>query len=350
MRESAQSAVSRAGVSSGISAEVTVVVPVYNVGQYLDDCLSSLRQQSYRGFEAILVDDGSTDGSGAKCDSAAQADSRFRVIHRKNGGLSAARNSGLDAASGKYILFLDSDDALHPEALRHLVEAARQHPGSIVSADSQAVADEGATPAILSARDFEPLSSVAFVERTPQQAVAEILYQRSIDNSAWGKLYPAELWHTLRFREGILYEDLDIFYRVYARARKSVHLSASLYLYRVRGGSILRQFSLRRADVLDVADRLLDWVSAPANGFAEVRRAAEARRMSANINILGLMYAHGLRDAAIERRCRRVIAESCRRVAGDANVKPSLRLAARIARLLGGHFPARLFGMAYRYR
>ena len=97
--------------------EFSVIVPVYNVEQYLIRCLESLRRQTFEGYEAILVDDGSTDRSGAICDRYADMDSRFRVIHRQNGGLAAARNTGLDKAQGAYIMFLDSDDDLEKEAL-----------------------------------------------------------------------------------------------------------------------------------------------------------------------------------------------------------------------------------------
>ena len=99
-----------------------MIVPVYNVEQYLIRCLESLRRQTFEGYEAILVDDGSTDQSGAICDRYADMDSRFRVIHRQNGGLAAARNTGLDKAQGAYIMFLDSDDDLEKEALAKVRE------------------------------------------------------------------------------------------------------------------------------------------------------------------------------------------------------------------------------------
>lgn len=111
-----------------MNPDLSILVPVYNPGEYLVRCLNSVLTQTFPGWECILIDDGSSDGSGAVCDDYAQKDSRFRVIHQKNSGASAARNEGIRSARGEYILMLDADDALSPIALEVLVDSQRQHP------------------------------------------------------------------------------------------------------------------------------------------------------------------------------------------------------------------------------
>ena len=112
--------------------EISMIVPVYNVEQYLPAALDSLRAQTCPDWEAILVDDGSPDGCGALCDAAARQDARFRVIHQKNAGVGAARNAGLAAARGTYVQFLDSDDALEPQMVEVLCRTARQTDADLI--------------------------------------------------------------------------------------------------------------------------------------------------------------------------------------------------------------------------
>ena len=110
---------------------VSIVVPVYNCIQHLPECLKSIRSQTYANWEAILVDDGSSDGSGDLCDREAASDPRFRVIHKENGGVSTARNAGMDAAKGTYLAFIDSDDLVVPTYLEKLSRAAETYGADI---------------------------------------------------------------------------------------------------------------------------------------------------------------------------------------------------------------------------
>ena len=113
-------------MASRTDVKISVIVPVYNVEAYLPECIRSVLEQSMSDFEMILVDDGSTDGCPAICDAAAEQDDRVRVIHQKNGGLSRARNAGLDAARGEWIGFVDSDDCIHPDMYEKLLAAAEK--------------------------------------------------------------------------------------------------------------------------------------------------------------------------------------------------------------------------------
>ena len=111
---------------------VSVIIPVYKVERYLDACVESVIGQTYTDLEILLVDDGSPDRCPAMCDAWAEKDLRIRVIHRKNGGLSAARNTGIEAASGEFLIFADSDDRMEPDAVRRAVEAQRQYDADLV--------------------------------------------------------------------------------------------------------------------------------------------------------------------------------------------------------------------------
>ena len=110
---------------------ISLIIPVYKVEKYLDSCMQTVVAQSYRNLEILLVDDGSPDNSGAMCDAWAQKDARIRVIHKPNGGLSSARNAGLDEATGEYVMFLDSDDTLHPDICSHLYDCLSKHNAQI---------------------------------------------------------------------------------------------------------------------------------------------------------------------------------------------------------------------------
>lgn len=316
--------------------EITVIVPVHDVGPYIGECIASLRRQTFADFEAILVDDGSTDDSGELCERAAVADPRFRVIHQECRGMSGARNTGLDAASGRHIFFMDSDDVIHAETLATLLSISRERGADLVSSPMKRVREIPAD---------EPFPADAVRELEPREAIRLVLYQQLGDNSLCGNLYDARLWDGLRLREGILYEDLDIFYRVMARARKVAQLTEPLYYYRVRHGSILSGFTPRRTDVLDVTDRIVEWARGENS---ELTDAARTRRVYAYINILGIMHATGNVIADADARCRRIISEEGRYCRKLPEAKRSLKAAMTILRLAGWRLFVSLLAVAYR--
>lgn len=219
--------------------KISIIVPVYQVEKYLRRCVESVLAQTYRNFECILVDDGSTDASGQMCDEYARKYDNFTVIHKENGGLSSARNMAIPRAQGEYLCFFDSDDVLHPQALE-LMLAAMEKPGAdMVSAPLQ----EFSTP--------QPeLTTLAEV---PQ----EILEQKDfIDNllphnfgricvTACGKLYRREIFDQIRYPEGKIYEDLHVYLDVLLRCRRIVVLSKPLYYYYTNPASITRSDYLK---------------------------------------------------------------------------------------------------------
>ena len=233
---------------------ISVIVPVYKTERYLKECVDSLRAQTHRNLQIILVDDGSPDGSGALCDAFAREDSRILVIHKENGGLSDARNAGLDAMTGELVAFLDSDDSLEPETFevlyRNLTEARAQ-----IACCGIANYVNGTAVSCLN-----PATEERFVlDRT--SALCQLAYNTKITNSACDKLYRAEIFDGLRFKKGILYEDLQIQAYCIARAERIAYSAQPLYRYRQSEGSILRgNFSPRHFDAYRAGQERLEFL------------------------------------------------------------------------------------------
>lgn len=270
---------------------ITIIIPIYNVASYMRECIDSVLAQTYKNLEIILVNDGSTDNSGEICDAYVEQDSRIRVIHRGNGGPSVARNEALDIMQGDYVTFIDSDDIIHPRYIEILHNNLSTHNADISSVGlSTNQKNICANPNINNSNLV--LSST--------DAVRHILYQHILDNAVSGKLYKSILWSDVRFKPNIYYEDLEVFYHVFFKAKMVVHLNYALYYYRQRKTSRMGSFTLKRADVLDITDEIESFIG---NYFPELLPAAKDRKFSANMNILWLMSASGTSDEAIIARC-----------------------------------------------
>ena len=218
---------------------ISVIIPVYKVEAYLDDCLRSVTGQSYPHLEILLVDDGSPDKCGELCDAWANQDPRIQVIHKENGGLSDARNAGLDRATGEYIAFVDSDDWIDPQFCEHLL-AALQKEGADLCACS-----------ILSCMEDrrEAWGCAQYQVCNAEQTLAMLYHDAAYPVSALNKLYRRALWDGLRFPVGKLCEDAFICYQVVHRAQKIVQLPEALYCYRIRPNSIMTSpFTPKRLD------------------------------------------------------------------------------------------------------
>lgn len=212
-------------------SKISVIVPVYNVEEYLPRCVDSILNQTCENLEIILVDDGSPDGSGAICDGYAARDARIRVIHQQNGGLSAARNAGIDVASGDYLAFVDSDDFLEPDAYERMLAAAKKFDVPIVVAGRWDVSGKtGAKTKGLCPKVEEKISA--------QELVGRIFLWDHCDSSACDKLFARDLFETVRFPLGVVSEDLAVMYRVLLQAEAAAMLPAPLYNYCHRPGSI----------------------------------------------------------------------------------------------------------------
>lgn len=230
---------------------ISVVVPVYRVEDYLDHCIQSIVEQTYPNLEILLVDDGSPDASGEICDHWAQRDSRVRVIHKRNAGAGAARNTALDMAKGDLIAFVDSDDYLHPNLYAHLyslmkdgVDIAECEIG-LTEADNLAM-DDG-TGAAVQICDTEEALRLHIQDEVFRQTPPNKLYRRSCVGE-------------IRFPEGNLIDDEFFTYKVLGNAKKLAHSSACMYAYRQQAGSAMHKpYSLRRLQGLDAKLQRLDY-------------------------------------------------------------------------------------------
>ena len=221
---------------------ISVIVPVYKVETYLDRCVQSIADQTYRNLEIILVDDGSPDNCPAMCDAWAQKDGRIRVIHKENGGPSSTRNAGLDAAQGEYLCFVDSDDWVHPQYVELLYNTCTEYDVSISGCDYSIVSDY--VP-------FESAVSKACTLYDTEQALEQFIHGRLFRAVVWNKLYHRNILKDVRFPVGRNREDEFFSFQVLVKAPRLVYIDAPLYSYYQRPGSFMNSVSVHHLDVLD---------------------------------------------------------------------------------------------------
>ena len=221
-------------------AEISVIVPVYQVEKYIRQCVDSILAQTFTDFELILVDDGSKDNSGKICDEYAEKDQRVRVIHKENGGLSDARNHGLDNAVGKYFMFVDADDYIAPETAECLYKNIIKEEADIAVCNFRYFFEEDGKKDFSTENKAEVLSG------------AEIFYNRKNERNygfwtvAWNKLYKREKFEGLRFRFGKYHEDEFWANDIYRLNIRVSAVTECLYFYRQRGNSIMAKKSIKK--------------------------------------------------------------------------------------------------------
>lgn len=224
---------------------ISVLVPVYNVEKYLEECIESIIKQKYKNLEIILVDDGSTDSSGATCDRYAEKDSRIKVIHQKNQGLATVRNVSIAAATGKYVGFVDSDDFISPDMYSDMVSIAEENNADIVMCNLGYVDQHGNE--IPNYRSAQPIDNN---EMTGRQFVTDLCNQY---NSTYvvtvDKLYRRNLFEGIRYPDGRINEDEAVIHRIAHKCNKIVFTSKAYYFYRQQPQSIMNKtFSVKRFD------------------------------------------------------------------------------------------------------
>lgn len=232
-------------MKSSMDPLVSVVIPVYNVEPYLHECVASVVEQTYTNIEIILVDDGSTDSSGTLCDEFALSDSRICVFHKKNGGLSDARNYGILRSHGSLISFIDSDDYVSSNYIMHLYQALVRGKTDI------------ATTSICIFREGEPpkehkCDTAEFHVYDACDALEDMLYMRHLEPNAFPKIYKKELFDTIQYPVGKLYEDIATTTKLIDKAGKIAYLDEKDYYYRIRPNSIqTASFNPKKLDLLD---------------------------------------------------------------------------------------------------
>lgn len=315
---------------------VTVIIPVYNAQRYIDECLRSVLAQTHSNLDVVVVDDGSTDRSAGICRRYAEADPRVRVLSKANGGQSSARNLGLDQARGSYVMFVDADDLIMPWCVESLLADVADTGCDVATAAFLMSADVPTAPISRAEGRREVMSGVEACER--------MLYQNSdatgLTPAPWCKLFAVRLFEKWRFREGIIYEDLELMPKVIRDAARVCASDRVVYFYRVVEGSTLGSFNLRRFDALDVCGRLVEY-------FGNDQRlsvAAADRLLSASFNMLMVMGRYGVSDEERISQCEANIRRLRGRSLWNKRVRARNRVGILISYVVGIRaFRSRLF-------
>ena len=241
---------------------ISVIVPVYNVEDYLEECINSILSQTYTNLEILIVDDGSTDNSLAILQQFSQRDSRITIFTKENGGLSSARNCAIDEAKGEYFTFIDSDDYIEENYIEYLMKSLIDNEADISIVNSYHM---------INGKRKDIINNDGSVSIFSRREVLEKMYSKKNDfigilQSAQGKLYKKELFNNIKYPLGKKYEDAFTTYKLYLNSKKIVYTNLALYAYRIREGSILRSgYSLSNLDVLEMFEERINILE--SNGY-----------------------------------------------------------------------------------
>lgn len=257
---------------------ISIIVPVYNVEKYIEKCLASLIGQTYRNIEIVLVDDGATDSSGCICDTFAMQDDRIKVIHKKNGGLSDARNVGITKATGKYLVFVDSDDDVKLDMVQYLYELIIKSDCKMALCTHTVVLPNGKELSYGNC-GYEVLSA--------KECIRRLCYHDVIDTSAWAKIYDADIFKQVNFPKGKLFEDIGTTYKTFILSGKIACGYESKYNYYVRNNSIVTgSFKPAKLDLLEMTDKMGEEV---LQFYPDLTKAVLRRRVYARFSTLNQM-------------------------------------------------------------
>ena len=266
--------------------KISIVVPVYNVENCLSYCVESLRQQTYKNIEIILVDDGSTDSSGEICDQYAREDDRIKVLHIENGGLSNARNTGVKESSTDWIVFIDSDDYYDHRAIEYLVELRDKYRVDLV-----------ATP-VIEVRNYENSDFLGdFREKYSgkldrRTALEQMFYGNYVGTHSGGKLYKKEILLRFPYPNGMLYEDLSLAYEHIASCENIAVSALNLYKYYRRPGSIVNsKYSDRLLDFYKAMEWNRSYIERDYPNDKEMRRALNVRYVFNGLHVVHAMLS-----------------------------------------------------------
>ena len=259
--------------------KISVIVPVYKVEHYLDRCVASILKQTFVDFELILVDDGSPDRCPQMCDEWAKKDTRIQVIHKENGGLSSARNAGLDIMQGEYVSFVDSDDWLEPDALEYLYYLLKKYNADFSFAEMRRISDEGKTC---------PVNHGVETILTQDQFLLSFFKVGTQVNVqyAWGKLYKIRLFSEIKYCEGLTSEDIPAIFMIALNCNRIVHGSKIIYNYFIRADSLTQEeFGVRTFDLLKAWDIVCETAKLK-NSHEWIIKLAYINRYRANMGVL----------------------------------------------------------------
>lgn len=305
--------------------EISVIVPVYNVADYLDKCVRSILGQSFEDFELLLIDDGSNDGSDGLADELAATDGRVSVFHKSNGGLSDARNYGVKRANGRYVTFIDSDDWIEKSYLEFLYRALVDNAADISTCYYSKCIGDRRHPW------REPSHEVLVMGR--KDALLSLLYHERINLSAHGKLYKIELARSgVEYPVGKHFEDVDTTWRFIAKSDKIAVGQLPLYNYVMREGSIVHQVSdsiFDRSELAENAYRDLVTLS-----DSDIDMAAERYLVFHCLSVLRAVDLHNPEHVRRSVRLREIVGRNAKKLLSESRTPNRDKIA--IVTLQGG--------------
>lgn len=257
---------------------VSIIVPVYNVEKYLKKCIDSIKNQTYDNLEILLVDDGSTDNSGKICDLYSKKDRRIKVIHKENGGLSDARNCGINIISGEYLTFIDSDDFIDNDYIKTLLTIAKKNNADIViSGLFNYYENEN--------NINNNLTNYTESVVSKQKIYEKMFLQRGVDVNATAKLYKSYIFDKIRFPKGKLYEDIQIIDKTIEAANVIVETNYKGYYYLQRKGSIMYgKMSSDRLILETTTKKLIEFIS---QRYPDIKESIIKRHIYCCFHLLG---------------------------------------------------------------
>ena len=298
---------------------ISIIIPVYNVEDYLHYAIESLEKQTYKNFEIILVNDGSTDDSGKLCDEYSEKYSNVRVFHKENGGLSDARNFGVQQAKGEFITFLDPDDYLEVYSLELLAGIQEMYDCDIVSTRVKATELYNVySNHYLTEENFK---NVVIMDR--DVFLEEAFYDKVATVSACGKLYRKSILE-IPFPKGRIYEDLYIISEHVGKANKIVHTPLQIYNYYKRQGSIVNsKFTSKQYDFFDAIAYNRKVIREKFNNVDKLVTAINAKEVIGSFKIIGSAYKTSISDVY---KIRKLIKENCSNILRNKRISYTFKM------------------------
>lgn len=269
--------------------KISCIVPVYNVEKYLKKCLDSILNQSFKDFELIIVDDGSTDNSSIICDEYLNIDNRVKVIHKENGGLSDARNRGIEEAIGDYLIFIDSDDYVDSSMFEVLYNLNQKNNTEISACDKAFVYEKS------DHIEYGINSNKVYI-LDPDAAFSVIVdFYRNLGMEMWNKLYSRKLFDNVRFPKGKLFEDQDTQYKLIFSANKISYIEKSLYFYLRRENSITTQkYNDKEKERFEMVNKMVTYIK--ENHESIISKVIVYKILSCNFTIVNKMIKSNIYD------------------------------------------------------
>jgi len=261
---------------------ISVIIPVYNVEKYIEQCIKSVINQTYKNMEIILINDGSKDKSGEICNEYSQKDERIKVIHTENFGVSNARNIGLDEAKGEYITFIDADDYVDEKYIEQLYVQCKNTNSDISIIGTIDFKDE----------DNKIKNKTHYYTKilNKEQAIKEMLNEKYYVGVVWAKMYKKELWNGIRFNLNTkIAEDLEVLYEIFKKCTLiNVDTSNLLYYYRIRSGSVVKQkYNKHFENEVNIVDKIRKEIE---KEFPEIHDYAIKRYVASNFGCIMRYY------------------------------------------------------------